>query len=194
MSAAGTPAPPPDENEWRLYEAAREAVTEQIDRQWNHAQFFLLLNASVVGGGIALLQSLGSRSVALLLLLLFAGGFGLSLAAIRVLRQNKRYYHVLVTKKTLFEERLGLTGSFPGYEAFDVATRAWGALATRRKIADILRDPDAYSQGEVRRGSVSGWMEWTMLGFAAFDAGAAGVIALALMGCPLSWVPCTPIG
>lgn len=187
------PAAPPAEREWQLYEAAREAVSEQIARQWSHVQFFVLLNASVVGGGIALLQLLTSQTVASLVILVFAGGFGLSLAAMRVMRENKRYYRILVAKKTLIEHRLGLTEPFPGYERFQVASRAWGALATQDKVRDILADPDGYSEPRLRRGSVSGWIGWTLLGFALFDILVAMAIANAMSGCAAPFVPCTPI-
>lgn len=182
-----------DEAEWRVYDAARSAVTEQIDRQWSQIQFFILLNASVVAGGIALLQFLTSRTVAFLVILVFAGGFGLSMAAMQVMRENKRYYRTCVAKKTLCEARLGLTAAFPGYESYQVATRSWGALATTTKVSDILRDPDAYTRPHLRKGSVSGWVEWTLLGFVVFDLMVVMAVANAMTACWTSWIPCTPI-
>lgn len=112
--------------------------------------------------------------------------------ALRVVRENKRYYRICVAKKTLFEAQLGLTTPFPGYESFQVASRSWGALATQEKVKEILENPDGYAGRQLRGGSVSGAVEWTLLGFVLFNLVVALSIANALAACPIG-IPCAPI-
>lgn len=181
------------EEAWRLYELGVRLVEAQIDRQWSMTQAFVLLNASVIGGAIALLEFSSSRLMALLVVFAFLAGIGLSFAALSVLRQNKRYYRTLVAKKTLLEERLGFTGPVPGHESMGVATWSMGAVATRNKVRRILRDPDAYRNGAIRRGSLTDWAGWTFVGFALFDAIGIVLIGNTLWGCGLTGLPCTPL-
>jgi hypothetical protein len=117
----------------------------------------------------------------------------LSLAAVQVTREAKRYYRRLVAKKTMLETRLGLADAIPGFERFDVATYSSGAIATQAKVAGILADPDAYVKPTIRRGSLAGWAQWTLVGFSGFHVLLALVIGNALGGCWVPLLPCDPI-
>ena len=174
------------------YRLASEELRLQVDRTWQLTQFFILLNGSVAAGALALLQ-FASRSAAFLLLCIAAGGFGLSLAALQVTREAKRYYRRLVAKKTMLEKRLGLADPIPGFEQFDAATYSSGAVATQKKVATILADPDAYVEPRIRRGSLTGWAQWTLLGFSGFHVLLALVIGNALGGCWVPLLPCGPV-
>jgi hypothetical protein len=124
--------------------------------------------------------------------LALAGGAGLSVAGIFVVRKGKLYYRTLVAKKTLLEERLGLLRSFPGYESSQVGVYSLGALATRRKVESILANPDAYADSRVKPWSLTEWAIWTLVGFAVFDIVATVAIGNSLAAC--AWpLPCTPL-
>lgn len=165
-----------DDRLWFLYEKSLEMMHQAVERQWSTTQFFIFLNASVVGGAIALLQAGDSPFARLLSLLAFLGGLGLSVAGIFAMRESKKYYRTIVAKKTLIEERLGLTAPLTGREGQDLAILALGPLAGRKKVAEILADVDAYPRRPIRFGSATSWGWLTLAGLGAFDLfGAAGV-------------------
>lgn len=110
-----------------------------------------------------------------------------------MIHEGKRYYRTLVAKKTLLEERLGLTQTIPGFETVDLAVYSAGALATRSKVEAILEDPDGYTRPRLRGGSLADWARWVMVGFAAFDLFGAAVLANRLAQCRLTWLHCTPL-
>lgn len=166
---------------WRLYEHALALVDRHIDRQWSLTQFFILLNASVIGGAIALLQ-MGKEPVARgLVVLAFLGGCGLSVAGIRAMSQAKKYYRTMMVKKTLLERELGLLKPFFGAEATQAGIRSLGGVATRKKVDEMLRDVDGYVRPRVRRGSITDWSRWTLAGFLVFDLAAAIAVSVDLI-------------
>lgn len=173
------------------YDRLLAELRHQIDRQWDHVKFFILLNASGVAGALTLLQAGDGILPRALALLVFAGGIGLAVAGTRVLSKNKVYYRTLVAKKVLMEHSLGLTRPFPRHEESRVATLAVGALATRDKIEEIVRDPDAYVSPRLKRGSLSDWAWWTLTGFALIDLAGLLLLANALASCLVAAL-CSP--
>jgi VIT1/CCC1 family predicted Fe2+/Mn2+ transporter len=99
---------------WALHAIAVGLMERQVDRAWSTTQFFILLNATIIGGAFALLQMSALSQVAFLLLVVLLGGAALSVVAAKVAEENKRYYRRLAVKKTLIEEQLGLTRPLPG--------------------------------------------------------------------------------
>ena len=178
------------ERDLHIYDRLLEAVDQQVERSRSDLQFFLVLNASIVAGGLATLQFVDKPQVALLALIAFAGGFGLVIAALHVSRNNKKYYRVLVAKRVLMERKLGLTDDLPGYETSNVAIMAVSAVATKTKIREILADPDEYTEPHIRAGSNSDWGQWTLRGFGVFHLLAALILSNAAAGCVLPAVPC----
>lgn len=161
----------------RVHGLLVEAVERQVERQWQQTQFFILLNASVLAGAFALLQLPTSVPLTLLTILVLAGGVGLAAAGLGVMRENKRYYRVLVAKKTLVEEALGLTKALPGREMVDLAVPAVGARAVQSKLTAILADPDGYAKGDIRSDSATGWARRALVGFIGLHVAAGVAVA-----------------
>lgn len=162
---------------WRFYELTLDEVRSQVEGGWAHTQFFIVLNAGIIGAILALLGSGGARSVAVVALI---GGAVLCLAGALVLRENKRYYRRLALKRAALERHLGLDRNIPG-TTHPALIYALTPTADAPKIERMLRDPDSYAEPKLRRGSVSDWARWTLAVMGVFDV----VTALALL---LRWV------
>lgn len=153
-------------------------VERQIDRQWSTSQFFVMVNATLLGVGFVLVE-LGASSITHLLRgVVGLAGLGLAVAGIAVLRENKRLYRTLVAKKTLLEHELGFAWPIAGFESHDLATHSLGAAMGQRKVAAILKDPTAHARAGLRIGSASDWARWTLFAFAIVHVAVAGVAFL----------------
>lgn len=160
--------------------AYRESLADmraQIERTWDITKFFVLLNLTIIGGGMALLQLAVAPLARWLSAVAFLGGVGFAVVGIFALREAKRYYRVCVAKKTLYEEQLGMVRPFPGGAPSDVGVYALGALATVDKIEGILSDVDGYVNRRLRWGSLAGRGTVSLVAIGIFDALAALVAA-----------------
>lgn len=160
------------EREWRFYELLAEETRQQVDRGWSHIQFFVLLNATILGGAITLAATDAHAAVIAMVLL---GGALIALAGVAVLHQDKKYYRTLSARRTACEEGLGLARPIAPAPNGAVIGSLSPTMDVEKK-GRVLRDPASYIASGLRLGSVTGWGRSVLLLFAAFDvAGAVGV-------------------
>ncbi|MEA3200599.1 MAG: hypothetical protein QOE90_2027 [Thermoplasmata archaeon] len=181
---------PDPESHWRLYEPSVGLVEAQVDRQGSTNQFFVLLNASVLAAAVTLLQVADSAIVDGLLIAVLVGGAGLAGVGLRVLKANKGYYRALVAKKTMIEASLGLAGPIPGFESVALGAFSLGPVATQKKVARILADPDKYANDDIRRWSATDWARWVLLGLLVLDLAGAALVTHHLVACVAPGIPC----
>lgn len=149
-----------------------EEIRSQVDRGWTHTQFFILLNAGIAGAVLAFFAEGASSLLAALILL---GGVAVGTAGIFVLRENKRYYRTLAIKRAALEKTLGLLKPIPG-TSHPLLVFAISPTKDVNALNRMLDDPENYIRRNLRKGSVSGWAQWTLLALVIFDF--VGALAL----------------
>lgn len=163
-----------EDRHWQLYALSLEEVRAQVDRGWSYAQFFILLNGGTTAALLAFAGSEGSRVLAAVGLL---GGAPLAVIGTLVIRENKRYYRALSSKRAALEVHLGLDQNIPG-TTDAVAIYALTPTADAAKLRAMATDAGRYVEGGLRVGSVSGWSQWTLALIALFDLVAASLLLL----------------
>ena len=136
-----------------LYKIAVDEYRFNVRLGWDRTRFFLGLHTALGGAAVALARAGGNDPVALTLLSVV--GVAAAVVGFRNITQSHYYYRRAVFKKTLIEDRLGLTRPLAEYDN-DAATLAIGTTQTQADVEPILRSTDAWLHRKTRFQSVVG--------------------------------------
>jgi hypothetical protein len=92
-----------------IYKIAIEEYRFEVQLNWDRTVFYLTLNSGLIAIATGLLKLQGSSFLNLIVAGVFFIGLSVSVIGIRSVRKGHDYYRRTVVKKTLLEERLGLT-------------------------------------------------------------------------------------
>lgn len=138
-----------------LYKLSLEEDRYQVQLNWDKTKFFLLLDASLITAGAALVRVQASPLAAALGALTFFAGALIALVGYVSLGEGKVYHRQAVAKCVLVGEKVGLTEPFndrPGQ------TLQLVSGMTMVKAREILSAPDKYVTPKLRKSGVSGWV------------------------------------
>jgi hypothetical protein len=92
-----------------IYKIAIDEYRFEVQLNWDRTVFYLTLNSGLIAIATGLLKLQGSSFLNLIVAAVFFIGLSVSVIGIRSVRKGHDYYRRTVVKKTLLEERLGLT-------------------------------------------------------------------------------------
>lgn len=139
-----------------LYKIAVDEYRFNVKLGWDRTKFFLGLHTALGGAAVALARAGGNDPVALALLSVV--GVSAAFVAFRNITRSHYCYRRAVFKKTLIEDRLGLTRPLAKYDS-DAATLAIGTTQTQADVEPILRSTDAGLHRKTRFRSVVGHLK-----------------------------------
>jgi hypothetical protein len=108
--------PLPAEKLLDLYRLALDEYRFEVRLGWDRTTYFLILNSAILTVATGLLKLDGPPAVYAFVCILFLLGAGTSSIGAVSISRNHEYYRRTVVKKTLIENRLGLTNSIPGLD------------------------------------------------------------------------------
>ncbi len=110
-----------------LYKIAIDEYRFEVKLNWDRTVFYLTLNSGLIAIATGLLKVEGRSFLNLIVAGVFFIGLCVSWIGIRSVRRGHDYYRRTIVKKTLLEDRLGLTKpseDYPGGPTLAVATTA----------------------------------------------------------------------
>jgi hypothetical protein len=160
-----------------LYKIAIEEYRFEVRLGWDRTTYFLVLNSAILSVATGLLKLDNPPVVYLFISLLFAFGLMTSLIGSRSITMAHEYYRRAVVKKTVIEERLGLTSILPDmHQSLNLSV---GTTRGQIDRLNILNDPEGWIARRHRRSAITFWLRWVLRGMAVVDLigfGAALVI------------------
>ena len=133
-----------------LYDLYRLAIEEyhfDVRLSWDRSRIFVGLNAVLVTAASAVMRFIDGP--ALLLVPIPIIGVVVCALGIRTARNGHSYYRRAIYKKTLIEDRLGLTNPLPAYE-FSGATLSTTSTPNRADYQGILDNSEDWLGRRIR--------------------------------------------
>jgi hypothetical protein len=178
----------PQERLLNLYKIAVEEYRFEVRLGWDRATYFLVLNSAILSVATGLLKLDSPPIVYIFISLLFGFGLGTSLIGSLSITKAHEYYRWTVVKKTVIEERLGLSRPLP--EMHPSLNLSIATTRGQRERMDILRDPGAWVARPHGHRAITFWLRWILRGMAVVDG--FGVVIAAIM-CWQKWSLVSPI-
>lgn len=164
-----------------LYRLALDEYRFEVRLGWDRTTYFLALNSAILGVATGLLKLDNPPAVYLFIALLFILGVGTSTIGSISIKRNHEYYRRTIVKKTLFENRLGLTDAIADMNPslnFSIGTTPGQGGYLR-----ILEDPEKYVFGKLKPHSITFWLRGIFVALAFVDLiGAASSILMMIYG------------
>lgn len=145
-----------------LYKIAIEEYRFQVRLNWDRTAYHLTLSSGLIAVAIGLLKVGGPPVLNLFVAGVFLSGLLASLVGIQNIRKGHRYYRRTVVKKTLLEDRLGLTKPLEGYEGR--LTLAVATTAGQDEQFQILHNTENWSKRSLK-GSITWWIVFILILF-----------------------------
>lgn len=150
-----------------LYRLALDEYRFEVRLGWDRTTYFLVLNSGILTVATGLLKLDNPPAVYLFIGILFLLGFATSAIGSISITKSHEYYRRTIVKKTLLENRMGLTDAIPGMNSslnFSIGTTAGQGGHLR-----ILEDPDAYISGKLKRTAITFWLRCIFIALAVVD-------------------------
>ena len=90
-----------------LYKAALEDYRFQVQLNWGHSQYLLVLNLTLVSIATGIVQ-LGQGEISILVGFIYLAGVFFSIFSISALQSQRKFYRAARDQKQWFEDQLGL--------------------------------------------------------------------------------------
>jgi hypothetical protein len=159
-----------------LYKIAIEEYRFEVRLNWDRTAYYLTLNSGLVAIATGLLKLGSARIVNLLVAAVFFIGLCASTIGIKSIRRGHEYYRRTVVKKTLFEEKLGLTRPLEEYAGRP--NMAIGTTLGQDEHLQILHNTQKWLKRPLR-GSITFWIVGVLILFLLANlAGMAGSLWL----------------
>ncbi len=155
-----------------LYKVAVDEYRFNVQLGWDRAKFLVGLHTALFGAVVALLRTEAGHPVPIATLSLI--GCAAALVGVNIIDRSHRYYRRAVYKKTLLEDRLGLTRKVPGYD-YAEATLAIGTTKSQAQVQQILNDTAEWLSRKIRIRKVVGQLKAFLWG------------VLVLHACNIAW-------
>lgn len=156
-----------------LYTIAIEEYRFEVKLNWERTAFYLTLNTGLIAIATGLLKVQGSSPANLIVAGVFLIGLSVSVIAITTVRKGHDYYRQTIVKKTLLEDRLGLTKPCDDYPTRP--TLAVGTTAGQGEHFRILHNTKNWLSRPLRKSSIT-WLIMAVLAlFCLADAAGIGV-------------------
>jgi hypothetical protein len=150
-----------------LYKIAIEEYRFEVRLGWDRTTYFLILNSAILSVATGLLKLDNPPIVYLFISLLFAFGLVTSLIGSKSITKAHEYYRRSVVKKTVIEQRLGLTSLLPDmHQSLNLSV---GTTSGQIDRLNMLNDPEAWIARPHRRASITFWLRWILSGMAIVD-------------------------
>ncbi|HEV2491920.1 MAG TPA: hypothetical protein VG204_02485 [Terriglobia bacterium] len=153
-----------------LYKIAVEEYRFEVRLNWDRTAYYLTLNSGLIAIAVGLLKVGGDPRVNLVVASMFLIGCCASAIAIINIKKGHDYYRSAVVKKTLFEERLGLTK--PSEDYASRPSMAIGTTIGQTEHLQILHNTQEWLNRPLRR-SITFWIRGILVAF--FLANAFGI-------------------
>jgi hypothetical protein len=164
-----------------LYRLALDEYRFEVRLGWDRTTYFLALNSAILGVATGLLKLDNPPAVYLFIALLFILGLGTSTIGSISIKRNHEYYRRTIVKKTLFENRLGLTDAIADMNPS--LNMSIGTTPGQGGYLRILEDPEKYVSGKLRPHSITFWLRSIFIALAIVDLiGAASSILMMIYG------------
>lgn len=134
-----------------IYKIAIDEYRFEVQLNWDRTVFYLTLNSGLIAIATGLLKLQGSSFLNLIVAGVFFIGLSVSLIGLRSVRKGHDYYRQTVVKKTLLEERLGLTKSIDA----GGPTMAVTTTAGQDESFQILHNTKAWLKRPLRKGDIT---------------------------------------
>ena len=160
-----------------LYKIAIDEYRFEVKLNWDRTVFYLTLNSGLIAIATGLLKIEGSPFLNLIVAGVFFIGLCVSGIGIRSVRRGHDYYRRTVVKKTLLEDRLGLTKpSEPGGPTLSV-----GTTAGQDEPLQILHNTEEWLKRPLRKSHIT-WLIVVILWMFSV-ANAFGIVASIWLYC-----------
>jgi hypothetical protein len=165
-----------------LYKMALEEDRYQIQLNWDKTKFFMLLDASLIAAGAALVRIHDFPLAAALGALTFFAGALIALVGYVSLGEGKVYHRHAVAKCVLIGDKLGMTEPFSELPA---QTLHLVSGMTLSKAREVLAAPDRYVTPKLRKSGVSGWVRVAFVVLSLTNLVGLGISIYIASGCRL---------
>jgi hypothetical protein len=136
-----------------LYQIAIDEYRFEVKLNWDRTAFYLTLNSGLIAIATGLLKVEGSSIANLIVAAVFFIGLCVSIMGITTVRRGHDYYRRAIVKKTLLEDRLGLTKPCEDYPARP--TLAVGTTAGQGEHFRILHNTEEWLARPLRGSSIT---------------------------------------
>jgi hypothetical protein len=134
-----------------LYKIAIDEYRFEVKLNWDRTVFYLTLNSGLIAIATGLLKVEGRSFMNLVVAGVFFIGLCISVIGIRSVRKGHDYYRRTIVKKTVLEDRLGLTKpSEPGGP-----TLAVGTTAGQDETMQILHNTEKWLSRPLRKSHIT---------------------------------------
>lgn len=168
--------PPPSPSRDELFELYKIAIDEyrfEVKLNWDRTVYYLTLNSGLIAIATGLLKISSTPIVGLLVAAIFLIGLCCAIIGCWAIWMGHRYYHRTILKKTLLEDRLGLTQRLDDYPSRP--TLAIGTTTGQNDPAEILYKTDEYLNRKLRPPAISFWVLAILVFFGGLDLAGIGV-------------------